>query len=161
MRAARHDEVVTSPHMDQLVNLVNESADDPFLLVDRFDTTAFGWRPDFSHDRRETGEEYRDLMLSGLSSEKGKRLVLRRIEDAVGREDARLARFINLLHRHSLKENTLVVLAGIPGDISKPEMEALNGIGGVKEDTAPLFPLTFRYPAGVAPRKDTDKRSLP
>lgn len=142
---------VEAPHMDQLMHFVNESAPGPFLLVDRFKTTAFGWRPDSPRDRRETDAEHRELALLALGSKTARPLIIRRMQDAVTREDSRLARIINLLYRHSLMDKTIVLLAGIPGDVSEAEMAALSKLGGFDPAGFPAFPTIIWYPPLLDP----------
>lgn len=146
---------VTPPHMDQLMHFINESGKGPFLLVDRFTRTAFPWRPDLPYDRLETEEEHRELALLALRSAKSRSLVIKRMQHAVMKEDARLMRIINLLHRHSLMEKTVVVIAGIPGDVNEQEMNALNNLAGNldsnNKQNRPLFPTIIWHPKHVSP----------
>ena len=150
--ASRHNLPLTAPHMDQLMEIVNASGQGPFLLVDRFKTTGFGWHHGLPRDRRDTDVELRELALQGLGTKNGRSLIIRRMQDAVMKEDARLMRVINLLHRHSLMEKTIVVIAGIPDDLTEAEAGALAGLGGGGGDmAADCFPTIFWSPSRIGP----------
>lgn len=151
-RAAWHNSEINPPHVAQLMHFINESKPGPFLIIDRFKSTAFPWRPDLPYDRRETDEEHIHMALAAMKSDYAKSLIERRMHDAAVREDARLMRIINLLHRHSLLENTIVALAGIPGDLSEEEMAALSALSGFGESSAPMFPSIVWYPKALKPQ---------
>ena len=149
--ASKHNLPLTAPHMDQLMHIVNASGQGPFLLVDRFKTTGFGWHHGLPRDRRDSDAELRELALQGLGTKNGRSLIIRRMQDAVMREDARLMRIINLMHRHSLMENTIVVIAGIPDNLTEAEAEALSSLDGSGDIAAPCFPTIFWSPSRIGP----------
>lgn len=149
--ASKHNRPLTAPHMDQLMHIVNASGKGPFLLVDRFKTTGFGWHHGLPRDRRDSDAELRELALQGLGTKKTRSLIIRRMQDAVMKEDARLMRIINLMHRHSLMEKTIVVIAGIPDDLNEAEAEALSSIGGSGDVAAPCFPTVIWSPSRIGP----------
>lgn len=149
--ASRHNLPLAAPHLDQLMHFVNESGQGPFLLVDRFKTTGFGWHHGLPRDRRDSDAELRELALQGLGAKNSRPLIIRRMQDAAMKEDARLMRIINLMHRHSLMEKTIVVIAGIPDDLTEAEAEALAGLDGSDKQNIPLFPTIFWSPPRIAP----------
>ena len=147
-RAAWSNVPATAPHLRQLDAFFKECGGAPFLLVDRFHSTAFPWIGGCLDGTPASLEERNALALAALRDKRARGLMLRRMQDTVLLENGRLARIIGLMRTHALLDNTIVAITGVPGAHSPEAATALSmlteGEGGV-----PDFPAIIWYPKSV------------
>lgn len=147
-RAAWSNVPAAAPHLRQLDAFFQECGGAPFLLVDRFPTTAYPWFNGSLDGTAASPEERNALALAALRDKRAHGLMLRRMQDAVLMENGRLGRIIGLMRAHELLDNTIVTIAGVPGIYSPEAATALSMLAEGKGG-APHFPAIIWYPRAV------------